>query len=228
VVVSKVNLEKANASFEAKNYHEALRLYQYSDTTDMTSVSVYRMGLCYFHLNDSKSAALHFQRVVERAEGNFFHLQSLMLLGTIAAQAGNYGESENHLYVLLRKNYENAQIYAILGYIYNQRKDYAQAEYYYKKSVALEPTNPNSHNGLGYNYLEWNKDVDKGFEHIRRAVEYDSENYAYLDSLGWFYFLKSNFSKALFYITKSLRLKSHKVSEAHLREVQKKQAVKPA
>ncbi|HMB02008.1 MAG TPA: tetratricopeptide repeat protein [Spirochaetota bacterium] len=179
----------------------------------------YLTALAYLKTDDKNAAARYLHKVIKKNDLQFNTLQAHMLLGYIYASGEEFSKAEDHLHELLQNNYENAQIYAILGYIYNKRKDFSQAEYYYKKSLTLEPDNSNSHNGLGYNYLEWQKNFDEAFKHIQKAVEFDSENCAYLDSLGWFHYLKRSFSKALFYLTKAFRLGKHKTVKEHLQKV---------
>ena len=62
---------------------------------------------------------------------------------------------------------------------------------------------------------------DKGFIYLKKAYEIDPENYAYLDSLGWYYKLKKKFEKALYYLNKSLKLNKNEIVESHLKSLKK-------
>ena len=52
-------------------------------------------------------------------------------------------------------------------------------------------------NNLGYMWLEQKKNLDQAGEFIRKANELEPKNPVYLDSLGWFHFLKGNYPEAL-------------------------------
>ncbi len=54
---------------------------------------------------------------------------------------------------------------------------------------------------------------------IKKALEAEPENGAYLDSLGWFYFKKGNFKEALAYLEKAADLIIDPVVYDHLGDV---------
>lgn len=54
-----------------------------------------------------------------------------------------------------------------------------------------------SYNALGYLWLEHDVNIDEAGELISRALKFEPENAAYLDSLGWFHFKKGELEQAL-------------------------------
>ncbi|MCS7009403.1 MAG: tetratricopeptide repeat protein, partial [Chthoniobacterales bacterium] len=52
-------------------------------------------------------------------------------------------------------------------------------------------------NDLGYIWVKRGENLDEAGQLIRKALEADPNNGAYLDSLGWWYFQRKEFSKAL-------------------------------
>ena len=46
-------------------------------------------------------------------------------------------------------------------------------------------------------WVDRGENLDEAGELIRRALDLDPDNGAYMDSLGWFYFKKNDFEKAL-------------------------------
>ena len=72
----------------------------------------------------------------------------------------------------------------------------------YQRAIDLTPEGDPSRaatvlNNLGYMWLEQGKNLDKAGEFIRKANELEPRNPVYLDSLGWFHFLKGNYQEAL-------------------------------
>ncbi len=72
----------------------------------------------------------------------------------------------------------------------------------YQRSIDLTPEGDPKRaavvlNNLGYMWLEQNKNLDKAGELIQKANELEPQNPVYLDSLGWFHYLKGDYPKAL-------------------------------
>src|SRR5580700_4310503 len=67
-----------------------------------------------------------------------------------------------------------------------------------KKSIELDPSKAaQAYNYLGYMWVDRNLNLDEAGLMIKKALEIEPDNGAYLDSLGWFYFKKNDFSRAL-------------------------------
>ena len=65
-----------------------------------------------------------------------------------------------------------------------------------KRSIELDPGDPEALNYLGYMYAEENKNLDEAEALIKKALRISPENGAYIDSLGWVYFKKGMFEEA--------------------------------
>src|SRR5581483_1453632 len=67
-----------------------------------------------------------------------------------------------------------------------------------KKSIELDPGSAaQAYNYLGYMWVDKNQNLDEAGDLIKRAVEMEPQNPAYIDSLGWWYFKKGEPQKAL-------------------------------
>ena len=188
--------------------------------------AIYFTALSLIRLEQKDSAIPHLKKLANEAKNSFYRLQGHMLLGYLFATSQRGAESDLELQALLRENYENPQVYSILGYNAYQRKDFPQAEYYYRKALELDPENANAHNGLGCTYLEWTGRSEKALPHIETALRIAPGTPSYLDSLGWFHFLKQNVAKAMFFLKKALRLKPHREIADHLKSVEADQVVR--
>lgn len=66
------------------------------------------------------------------------------------------------------------------------------------ESIRLDTANAaEARNYLGYMWVDHGKNLDEAGELIRKALETDPDNGAYLDSLGWFHFKKGDYELAL-------------------------------
>jgi tetratricopeptide (TPR) repeat protein len=67
-----------------------------------------------------------------------------------------------------------------------------------KESIDRDPSKAaQAYNYLGFMWVDRNVNLDEGGEMIRRALDLEPENGAFLDSLGWFYYRKGEYGKAL-------------------------------
>ena len=67
-----------------------------------------------------------------------------------------------------------------------------------KKSIELDPSKAaQAYNYLGYMWVDRDLNLDEAGSLIKKALEIEPDNGAYRDSLGWFYFKKSDFSRAI-------------------------------
>jgi tetratricopeptide (TPR) repeat protein len=67
-----------------------------------------------------------------------------------------------------------------------------------QKSIELDPSKAaQAYNYLGYMWVDRNINLDEAGSMIKKALDIEPENGAYLDSLGWFYFKKGDYGRAL-------------------------------
>jgi Tfp pilus assembly protein PilF len=55
-------------------------------------------------------------------------------------------------------------------------------------------------NALSYLYAELGENLDSALSLVRKALQIDPSNGAYLDTLGWIYFKKGDFENAIRYL----------------------------
>lgn len=92
----------------------------------------------------------------------------------------------------------NSDFYFQYGAAAEQAGRYVKAAELFKKSIELEPTSAGrSYNYLGYMWVERNENLDEAEQLIRRAIEMEPGNGAYIDSLGWLFFKKGKYDEAL-------------------------------
>lgn len=72
-----------------------------------------------------------------------------------------------------------------------------KAEQLFRKSIELDPKNPDAYNSLAYMWIERGENLSEAEKLVRQALALDPANGAYIDSLGWLYFQKKDFGAAL-------------------------------
>ena len=75
---------------------------------------------------------------------------------------------------------------------------YDKAADLFRKSISLDPTNAaEAYNYVAFMWAEHNLHLDEAEDMVGRALQFDPNNGAYLDTLGWVHFRKGKFEEAL-------------------------------
>ena len=89
---------------------------------------------------------------------------------------------------LSTKQEDKEYIWFLRGSTFEREKRYPEAEEQFKKVLASDPEHASALNYLGYMLADQNTKLEEALTYIKRAVDLDPANGAYLDSLGWAYF----------------------------------------
>lgn len=96
----------------------------------------------------------------------------------------------------------NDSFYQSWGDALQAAERYDEAAKKYQRSIDLTPESDPARaavvlNNLGYMWLEQNKNLDACGKFIAKANELDPQNPIYMDSLGWWHFVKGDYQAAL-------------------------------
>ncbi len=83
------------------------------------------------------------------------------------------------------------------GAYFERTGDKRSAESVFRELVTRDPNNAAALNFLGYMFAEQGVNLDEAEELIQRALKIQPDNGGYLDSLGWVYFQKKQYHRAL-------------------------------
>jgi tetratricopeptide (TPR) repeat protein len=97
---------------------------------------------------------------------------------------------------LAAKQEEKDYVTFVRGSIFERQKKYDVAEQMFRKVLASDPNNAGALNYLGYMLADRGTRLEEALKYVKRAIELDPQNGAYLDSLGWTYFKLGNYQAA--------------------------------
>lgn len=137
-------------------------------------------------------------------------------LGAIYLQQRKLKEAEGIFKLITGMDPQDPQAHFYLGSIYFDLKDNSSVEKELNAALKLKPDYHEALNFLGYFYLEQDKNIDRAGQLIRKALVFQAQNGAYIDSLGWFYFKKGKFKEALRELEKAASLLSDPTIYDHL------------
>jgi tetratricopeptide (TPR) repeat protein len=91
---------------------------------------------------------------------------------------------------------EKQYIKFLEGSIYERQKKYDQAEQAFRQVLQQDPNNSMTLNYLGYMLADRNTHLEEALTLVKKALDFDPQNYNYIDSLGWVYFKLGNYDQA--------------------------------
>jgi len=105
-------------------------------------------------------------------------------------------EALNHAESMTSKKEDRIALLFVRGELAERQKHYEPAEQYFRQVLQLDPTNAMTLNYLGYMLADKGTRLPEALGMIRKAVEQEPMNGAYLDSLGWAYFKMGQYELA--------------------------------
>src|SRR3982750_4241164 len=82
------------------------------------------------------------------------------------------------------------------GALYERLKKFDFSEAEFRKVLHINPENAGAMNYLGYMLADRSVRLDEAYQLIKKAIDQDPNNGAYLDSLGWVYFRQGKLTEA--------------------------------
>jgi tetratricopeptide (TPR) repeat protein len=139
------------------------------------------------------------------AEEKFPYITGFTVLRAITlSQAGEHVAAmmafERALVTAANSNPEllDSEFFLSYGGAAERAGHYVKAAELLKKSIALDPTrSAQACNYLGYMWAEQGQNLAEAEQFIRRALELDPGNGAYMDSLGWVFYRQGRIAEAL-------------------------------
>jgi len=182
---------------------EAVSEYEYFAQNSEEKGDIWRkLGIQYDEIGDHDKSIESFLRAVELFPDNDELYYYLGLEYRIVQDYRNAAEAFRKAIELKE---DNADYYFNLGVSYERMGIIDEAIQYLDRSVQLDDTNPASLNYLGYLLADEGERLEEARDLIGKALEEDPTNGAYLDSMGWVFYMLSEYEKAREYLEKAVQ-----------------------
>ncbi len=143
--------------------------------------------------------ALEAAREAEKQNPN--DQEILFLIGFLLGRANRNPDAINHYRKILARFPEDEEVtkraHLGLSAVYVGMEDFDKGVEELEIVLAKDPDDPQVNNDLGYLYADRGMKLDQAETMIRKALEEEPENTAYLDSLGWVLYRQGRFREAL-------------------------------
>ena len=97
---------------------------------------------------------------------------------------------------LTTKKEDKTYLFFLKGELAERQKHLDQAEQYFQQALDLDPSNAMTLNYMGYMWADKGLRLPEALKLVKKAVEQEPWNGAYLDSLGWVYFKMGEYELA--------------------------------
>ncbi|MEE9166296.1 MAG: tetratricopeptide repeat protein [Candidatus Neomarinimicrobiota bacterium] len=128
------------------------------------------------------------------------------LLGNSYTIEENYLLAKESLLSALKIEPESRVAKHLLATIYNHLEEWESSDGLYRELLEGEGNDSQALNNYSYTLAERDVKLDSALQMAQKAIVFEPENPAYLDTIGWIYFKMGEYQKALQYIEKSLNL----------------------
>jgi tetratricopeptide (TPR) repeat protein len=204
------SFEEAVNLYNTKRWNSALQIFQDMDGSELSMEKktelAYYLGLCYTKLERYNDAAVYLEQAITGEPGALRMCQCRLTLAYIYMMTRRARMAEFELEHLVKSGFKSVQIFTMLGYVACMQKNNDRAVSMYEAALDIDPNNATAMNGLGFLLVESGRDLRRGLELCKRAVEKRPQNAAYLDSLGWAYYKTGEMSEARQVLRRALDL----------------------
>jgi tetratricopeptide (TPR) repeat protein len=137
-------------------------------------------------------------------------IRALDALGNIMRARKRYDEAIAYYDRVLERieqpTKQHWTLYFARGTSYERVKNWPKAEADLQRALRLSPDQPSVLNYLGYSWVDQDKNLRQGMEHIRKAVRLRPDDGHIVDSLGWAHYRQGNYAEAVRYLERAVEL----------------------
>ncbi|MEN3013853.1 MAG: tetratricopeptide repeat protein [Endomicrobiia bacterium] len=177
-----------------KEFKKAIKyMEKYIKKTEVSDSLPYLKLIYYYYSikNYKKTFSL-----LETAKQKFNEEEIKIMLLYAYIEKKNYNKALEILFELKSSSSSFERIDFYIGMCYEQLGDIENSIKYLKEAIAKNPEDHEALNYLGYLYADRGINLNEAEQLIKKALEVEPTNYAYIDSLAWVYYKKEDYKKA--------------------------------
>ncbi len=130
------------------------------------------------------------------------------LLGNSYSMEENYQLAKKSLLSALNIDEESRPAKHLLATVHNHLGEWQSSLQLYEDLLLLDENDSQALNNYSYTLAERDMRLNDALEMALKAIELEPENPAFLDTIGWIYYKRNKYEKALHYIEASIRTES--------------------
>ena len=152
-------------------------------------------------------------------------------LASFYQESNRYDIAVTMLERALKETPQNTTLLFKLGAVLDTAGQRQESIEIMKTIIRLDTKHASALNYLGYTYAEMGIHLDQALELVQRALKIRPEDGYIMDSMGWVYYKKQAYDKAVFYLEKAVELSNYEtviaahLADAYLKTGERKKAV---
>jgi tetratricopeptide (TPR) repeat protein len=116
-------------------------------------------------------------------------------------------------------NSEKTSIYFMRGAMLERQKQYDASEKQFRKVLELDPKHAEAMNYLGYMLADRNVKLEEASQLVKKALDMQPDNGAFLDSMGWVFYRQGKYAEAQGLIERALEHQPDPTVYDHLGDI---------
>ncbi len=191
---NEARLHRANCLSLAGQRGRALDLLKRALHENPNSLSVYSAYARVLERSGSFREAEHFlaKALKERPASELFEA-----LAATYEREGKHAEAISLLSTALAKSPRDEVLLYTLGAAYERKGEFDKSIAQMRLVLQVNPDNAAAMNFIGYSLAEKGRDLEEAERLVRRALELRPDSGAFLDSLGWLYYRRGEYQRAV-------------------------------
>jgi tetratricopeptide (TPR) repeat protein len=133
-------------------------------------------------------------------------VQTYLVWGEFLSESGEVAQAISVIEAGLVKFAGDKKLLFSRGAYLERKGDRKSAESSFRDLIAKDPDNAAALNYLGYMFAEEGSNLDEAESLIQRALKLQPANGGYLDSLGWIYYKKGQYKRAMEVLERAVAL----------------------
>jgi tetratricopeptide (TPR) repeat protein len=191
-----------------KRYESAIRTYDRIPPGTPTQMSIeVRKALLLNQLNRLDEAKALLERIASESKTD---IRALDALGNIMQSRKRFDEAIGYYDRVIERietpSKEHWSLFFARGTSYERIKNWPKAEADLQRALRLSPDQASVLNYLGYSWVDQDKNLRQGMEHIRKAVRLRPDDGHIVDSLGWAHYRLGNYKEAVRYLERAVEI----------------------
>ncbi|MCP4137346.1 MAG: tetratricopeptide repeat protein [bacterium] len=200
-------MESALERFSEKNYNEAIRELKAAEVLDKENPAIlYNIGVSYSRLGLHKTAIEYFERLINLRAAFVEILTVRKLLAYALIQTKDYKEAEKNINAVIKVSPSDAAAFNMKGYCLEKQGKLDHAVKVYQAVLKIDTHNYTAYNSLAFILAQSGGSLDEALKYAKTAFESNTNNPAYLDTLGYVYLKKGRLDVAEEYLNRALKL----------------------